>query len=111
MKITKKAIATAPKYMIAIDWKAAYRNTIDCQTIEAGNITEAMQIAEKHFDENVYLIHLLEKTGETHDNEFLVYESKLTSRSANSWHITDAEHSECPCKADYHVELGFATIA
>ena len=109
-QLTKKAIANAPKYMVAIDWKAAYRNTIDFQPIEASDILEAMKIAEKFFNENVYLLAIMEKTGEVHENEFLVYEDKLTSRNLGNWHPSDAEHSECPFNAVYHVENNFAVI-
>ena len=103
-KLTKKAIATAPKYMISIDWRASYRNTIDRQMLNADNIFEAMQEAEKLHDENVYLLRILEKTDEVQENEFLVYEDKLTSRSRGNGHLTDAAHNEHLFPALYHVE-------
>ena len=103
-KLTKKAIAAAPKYMVSIDWRASYRNTIDRQMLNAGDIFEAMAEAEKFFDENVYLIRILEKTEEVQENEFLVYTDKLTSRSRGNWHLTDAAHNEHLFPAVYHVE-------
>lgn len=106
-KITKKAIAAAPKYMVSIDWKASYRNTIDRQMLNANSIFEAMKEAESLYDENVYLIRILEKTEEVQENEFLVYEDRMTSRSRGNWHLTDAEHSEHLFPALYHVEHGF----
>lgn len=106
-KLTKKAIAAAPKYMVSIDWKTSYRNTIDRQMLNASNIFEAMKEAESLHDENVYLIQILEKTEEVQENEFLVYENRMTSRSRGNWHLTDHEHSEHPFPALYHVECGF----
>lgn len=103
-KLTKKAIAAAPKYMVSIDWKASYRNTIDRQMLNANNIFEAMKEAEELHDENVYLIRILEKTEEVQENEFLVYEDRLTSRSRGNWHLTDAAHSEHLFPAVCHVE-------
>lgn len=105
-KLTKKAIANAPKYMISIDYRACYKPmTIDYRMIEAENILDAMRIADKFFDkETVYLMTIMEKTGEVQDNEFLVYEDKLTSRNRGNWHLTDAEHSEQPFTKTYHVE-------
>lgn len=105
-KLTKKAIAAAPKYMVAIDYRACYRPmTIDYKMIEAKDILEAMAIADKLFDEDtVYLLNIMEKTGEVQENEFLVYEDKLTSRRRGNWHLTDAEHSEQPFTKLYHIE-------
>lgn len=109
-KLTKKAIAAAPKYMVAIDWNASYSGTIDHKMIEASNIFEAMQIADKFFNENVYLLAIMEKTGEIVENEYLVYADMLTSRNRGNWHLSDAEHSEVPFQSIYHVEHGFAVI-
>lgn len=106
-KLTKKAIAAAPKYMVSIDWKASYRNTIDRQMLNANNIFEAMKEAESLYSENAYLIRILEKTEEVQENEFLVYADRMTSRSRGNWHLTDAEHHEHRFPALYHVEHGF----
>lgn len=111
MKITKKAIATAPKYMVSIDYRAGYRNAIDFQLLNADNIFEAMQEAEKLHDENVYLLRILEKTGEVHENEFLVYADKLISRSRGNYHLSDKEHGEVAFDALWHVEAKFACLA
>ena len=109
-KLTRKAIATAPKYLVAFDWKANYRDLIDFEPIEAETILEAMQIADKTFDENVYLLAILEKTDEIVENEFIVYEDKLTSRNHGNWHLSDAEHGEVPFQGLYQAEHGFAVI-
>lgn len=108
-KLTKKAIAAAAKYIVAIDYKASYRPmTIEYKVIKANDIFEAMQIADMLFDENtVYLLNIMEKTGEVHENEYLVYEDKLTSRTEGNWHLTDAAHSEQPFKVLYNVEYDF----
>ena len=109
-KLSKKAVAAAPKYMVAIDWNASYSSSIDHKMIEANNIFEAMQIADKLFNENVYLLAIMEKTGEIVENEFVVYADKLTSRTPSNWHLSDAEHGEVPFQSIYHVEHGFAVI-
>ena len=109
-KLTKKAIAAAPKYLVAIDWNACHSSSIDHKPIEADDIFEAMRIADKIFDENVYLLAILEKTSEIFENEFIVYADKLTSRSRGNWHLSDAEHGEAPFQSVYHVEHGFAVI-
>ncbi len=108
-KLTKKAIAAAPKYIVSIDYKASYRPmTIERKVIEAADILEAMRIADKFFDEEkVYLLNIMEKTGEVCRDEYLVYTDKLTSRTPGNWHLTDAEHCEQPFQAYYHVELNF----
>lgn len=109
-KLTKKAIAAAPKYMVAIDWNSSYSGTIDHEMIEADNIFEAMQIADKMFSENVYLLAIMEKTDVIVENEFIAYADKLTSRTRGNWHLSDAEHGESPFMSIYHVEHGFAVI-
>lgn len=108
-KLTKKAIAAAPKYILAIDYKASYRPmTIEYEIIEAADILEAMQIADRFFNEDtVYLLNIMEKTGEVKENEFLEYKDKLTSRNRGDWHLTDAEHSEQPYTKWYHAEYHF----
>ena len=86
-KLTKKAIKEAANYMIQIDWKANYRNALEAEVLEAKTLVEAMNEASKRFDENVYMLSILEKTGAiTGDGgPGLVYEEILRSRTAGRW--------------------------
>lgn len=112
MKLTKKAIKAAPKYVICIDWKAAYKNAIDYMVLNAQDIFEAMKEAEANFDENVYLMTIAEKTSEVVDDLFIRYEDRFTCRGNKNWHITDEAHGEYVHSVCYAPSLtnGFASF-
>lgn len=84
-KLTKKAVKEAATYMVQIDWKASYRDTLDVEVLDAKTLIDAMNEASDLFDENVYMLSILEKTGVVIDDNGLAYEEVLRSRSAGSW--------------------------
>ena len=84
-KLTKKAIKEAANYMVMIDWKANVNACLDTEILEAETLTEAMDEATERFTENVYMLAIMEKTGETADDNCLTYREVLRSRSAGSW--------------------------
>ena len=87
-KLTKKAIKEAANYMVMIDWTASVNAVLCTLVLEAETLTEAMDEATERFTENVYMLAIMEKTGETTtDNECngLIYKEILRSRTAGSW--------------------------
>lgn len=84
-KLTKKAIKEAAIYMAQIDWKTSCRDTLDFVPLKAQNLIEAMNEASERFDENVYMLSILEKTGEMVDDNGLKYEEILRSRTVGRW--------------------------
>lgn len=104
-KLTKKAIAAAPKYVVTIDYRATYKPlTLEYKAVEADSILDAMRAADELFNtEQVYLLKIKEKTGRVRDDEFLIYEDRLVSRSRGEWHLADEAHHERAFEAEYHV--------
>lgn len=104
MKITKKAIKEAPRYMVVIDWKSGKRPTykaFDYKLLDAADILTAMDEAETYYTEDVYMIYLLEKTSHTTELGIL-YGSVLCSRQAGNYHKADSAHSEGGFWATYN---------
>lgn len=108
-KITKKAIKEAHNYTIAIDYcidteshraknyKLWGNDFWKMVALEADSILDAMSEAEAYFNEDTYMIHLLEKTGEVNDRggyKTIEYRAILASRHKGSWHRHDSKHGE-----------------
>lgn len=108
-KITKKAIKEAHNYTIAIDYcidtrshKAgnlrAWHNTHwNMVALNADNLLDAMSEAEAYFNEDTYMMHLLEKTGNLlNADEYptIEYKAVLASRHKGAWHRHDQHHGE-----------------
>lgn len=124
MKITKKVINEAPKYIMVLDPKACGANNVDgfynkgCsairlyyKTLKAKNILEAMDEAEQYFNETTYLITIAEKTGEADVNtDGVVYKEILTTRTQGHYHRCDEKHSETPFKIAYNPEFKFFEV-
>ena len=107
-RITKKAIKEAPKYMLFIDWKTEHRPTykaFDYILMNSKNLIEAMNEAEAHIDETVYLVKVLEKTEEV-DELGIIYSAVLANRK-NGWHTNDLDHSEGKFEAAYNPNWSF----
>lgn len=111
MKITKKAIKEAPEFMMVIDWKAEKRDAMGepftYKMMKAADVFEAMNEAERHIDDTVYLIKILKKTGAL-DNDGkpeeclgIIYSAVLCNRK-NGWHTNDHKHSEGRFEATYN---------
>lgn len=90
-KLTKKAIKEAVRYMVMIDWHTAYRNTLDTEVLEAESLIEAMDEASEMFNDNVYMLAILEKTDEVVEGNGLVYQEIMRSRTADRWNTIKAE--------------------
>lgn len=111
MKITKKAIKKAPEYMLVIDWKAEKREQMlapfTYKLMNAADVFEAMNEAERHIDDTVYLVKLLKKTGKIDNEEKpeealgIIYSAVLCNRK-NGWHTNDYDHSEGRFEATYN---------
>jgi len=120
MKITKKAIKEAPEYMLVIDWKAEKRTEMNdpftYKLLNATNVFEAMNEAEKEIDETVYLVKLLQKTGEIdkEDGEEatlgIIYSAVLCNRT-NGWHTNDYDHGEGRFEATYNPNWSWLPIS
>lgn len=115
MKITKKAINEAPKYIIMLDPLACGANNTDgfyrfgfdlyFKTLTANTVIEAMAEAERYFNETTLAITIAEKTGEINsDTEGIVYKDILTTRGGKLWQICDDEHFELPYYTSYNLQ-------
>ena len=101
-KITKKAYNEAANYMIAIDYcagKERKHGMVGSQVwqtigLKAGNILEAMAETEGYWNEDVYMIHLLEKVGKTENA--ICYKAVLATRTKGNFHRHDRNHGEQP---------------
>lgn len=98
-KLTKKMIAEAPKYMIAIDYLTSspeYHRSWRKVALNADNLAEAMDEAEPYFGLDVYMIHLLEKTGtaQIEDVDYITYDPVLATRHKGAYHRHDELHGE-----------------
>lgn len=121
MKITKKAIKEAPEYMVMIDWKAEKRNDhpyepFGYKLLNAANIFEAMEEAEDLIDETVYLVKLLQKTGEIdmengeNDSLGIIYKAVMVNRT-NGWHTNSYKHGEGRTETTYNPNWGISPIS
>ena len=120
MKITKKAIKEAPRYMLVIDWKAEKRQAMPYEPfhyelLNASSIFEAMNEAEAKLDDTVYLMKLLENTGDIDREEGeentagIIYHAVMTNRH-NGWHCNDYSHGEGRFEATYNPLWNFSPI-
>ena len=122
MKITKKAIKEAPKFIMTLDPKACGANNVEgfykalgsqlyYKTLAATNILEAMAEAESYYDETTYLISLEEKTVDADANtDGVVYREILATRGCSNWHLFDKAHSETPALIAYNPEYKFFQV-
>ena len=120
MKITKKAIKEAAEFILVIDWKAEKRESMSepftYLLLDAKTIPEAMNEAEKRIDDTVYLVKLLQKTGELEDEEIeagyslgIIYKAILANRKYG-WHTNDYSHSEGRFEVTYNPNWSFDPI-
>lgn len=119
MKLTKKMIKEAPKYIINLDPKSCGADNTEgfykslgaelyFKTLKADNLIDAMVEAESYFNETTYLINIAEKTSEVNEEiEGIVYKEILTTRGNKNWHKCDVAHSESPCNIAYNLEYKF----
>lgn len=98
--ITKKQIKEAPRYMIAIDYKADERpswvSTWEWELLGADNLLDAMRETEMFFTDKIYMIHVLEKTGKLcRGRDAVEYMAILAIRSEyGNFHLHDDAHGE-----------------
>lgn len=119
MKITKKAIKEAPKYIMCLDPKACGADNVAgfdkalgaelyYRTMAATNMLDAMTEAESYFNDTTYLITIAGKTERVSDEaEGIIYKEILTTRSGHNWHRCDSAHSETPFEIAYNLEYKF----
>ena len=101
-RLTKKAFSEAPKYMVAIDYfcgkgeKHGMKPWQYWQTepLEAQNLLEAMDEAEGWSNEDVYMLHLCERTSIV-DDWYITYKAILANRGSG-WHTHTDKHGENP---------------
>lgn len=88
------------EYVAYIDFKADRSESIRYEKLHSDNVIDAMREAEAFFDEDVYLIDLLEsgavrktkEDGATHIRTS--YHEILCTRDGERWHLHDAKHCE-----------------
>ena len=84
------------KYIIVIDYKASSDKSFRQVTLEAQNILDAMNEAEQHINDSVYLIVLAERTGKTDKipgGKVSHFKEILVNRKSG-WHVCDQKHGE-----------------
>lgn len=84
--------------------------------LTACTIPEAMDEAEKEIDETVYLVKLLQKTGDLDHDEYdpnlsmgIIYSAVLCNRK-NGWHTNNYNHSEGRFEVTYNPNWSFDPI-
>lgn len=85
------------KYIAVIDYRANYGKGFDHKELNATNIFDAMNEAEKLKTEEVYMVRIAEKFGKSEKREGAKrtkYREVLANRSGG-WHTVDESHSEC----------------
>lgn len=85
-------------FVICTDYKAGRHPEIALlyEAVKAENIVEAMEIADSKWNDDVYLMQIMEKVGKVEKEEdYKVerYEAKLCRRS-NGWHPNKKAYSE-----------------
>lgn len=88
-KITKKFIKEAARYMVLIDKLNA--SGFETEVLEAETLIEAMDEATERFNAATYLLAILEKTGETVDDNGLEYVEIMRSRTEGRWRTMKSE--------------------
>lgn len=96
MRITKKAIESAPRYILGVDYRAAYKPmTIDLFALEAGNICEAMHDGDGRYDvEKVWCLCLYERTDDVEDG-YIRYRERMISYDQYLWKAAPTESHCC----------------
>ena len=87
----------APKYALYIDYKATTVQPFSFRDMKAKDLYEAIEEAEKYFDEGIYLLKICEKYSKTVRNvgaKTTDYSAILCKRSVSGWHINNSEYSE-----------------
>lgn len=99
-KLTKKMISEAPKFMIAIDYLTSspnYNRSWHKVALTAENMMDAMDETETYFKEDVYMIHILQKSGTEqveYDLTCITYDAILATRYKGAFHRHDDRHGE-----------------
>ena len=96
------------EYVAYIDFKAGHSESIRYEKLRADNVIDAMREAEALFNEDVYLIDLLEsgavrktkEDGMTHIRTS--YHEILCTRDGKRWHLHDEQHWETSILSHYH---------
>ena len=96
------------EYVAYIDFKAGHSESIRYEKLRADNVIDAMREAEALFNEDVYLIDLMEsgavrktkEDGMTHIRTS--YHEILCTRDGERWHLHDAKHYEGESRGAYH---------
>ena len=90
-KLTKKFVKEAATYMLLID----KLNTpgFETEVLEADNLIDAMDEANERFNAATYMLSILEKTGETIDDNGMTYREIMRSRTEGRW--ATMKHEGC----------------
>ena len=88
MRITKKAIQSAPRFVLGVDYTAAYKPmTIDLFPVEADNVYDAMVEVCKHWDDTkVWCMSLYERTDET-EGGYIAYKERIITYEGIDWRV------------------------
>lgn len=88
------------KFIIMIDYRAGAEKAFNYIPVTAHDIVEAIEIADSFMGTDVYLMHILEKTGKT-DRSFGIrtteYTARMTRRTCG-WHPTTIKNGESECR-------------
>lgn len=96
------------EYVAYIDFKAGHSESIRYEKLHSDNVIDAMREAEAFFDEDVYLIDLMEsgairKTKEDGMTYIRTsYHEILCTRDGKRWHLHDEQHWETSILSHYH---------
>lgn len=88
------------KFIIMIDYKAGTGKVFDYIPVTAHDIVEAIEIADAFMATDVYLMHILEKSGKTdrtHGIRTTEYTARMTRRSGG-WDPTNQKNGESVCR-------------
>ena len=99
------------KYIAMIDWKVEFKNGFDYVELDAENAVEAIEKADDLWNENVYLIKIMEKAGKINRYEgfkVTTYTSILCRRSFG-WHRTNTENGESEVTVKQYINKYFTT--
>lgn len=84
------------KYVVMVDWKAEYKSGFDYWEMTAKDAIEAIEQADTIWNNCMYLVKILEKTGKAEKagaDRVVTYKSVLCRRSFG-WHRTNAANGE-----------------
>lgn len=97
------------KYTLYIDYKKTY--SFHYETLEAKTLEEAIKEADKKMSNEIYLMRVMEKTGNIERNsgrKCTKYKAIICNRG-NGWHINDKEHGE-NYHAVEHIEYKYSDV-